>query len=290
MKLSITIVITIVAMAVFGESAVLSSTETNVAETEEVEILNFVDVYGEEYQVEVENEVAKHPYDLSAFVRDGDKLSYQSTDDYDFRLGVDVSHHQGKIDWNLVKSDGYDFAIIRLGYRGYGQEGNLHIDRRFSENIVAAQAAGLDVGVYFFSQAISSEEAQEEANLVIDTLQEYEIQLPVVYDPEHILDDDARTDEVSGEQFTQNAKEFCKCIKTAGYEPMIYSNMLWEAYELDLVELSEYPIWYADYELLPQTPYAFEIWQYSNVGNVNGIAGNTDLDIQLIRKNPLSCG
>lgn len=140
------------------------------------------------------------------------------------------------------------------------------------------------MGVYFFSQAVNEEEAKEEADFVLEHLKGKELQMPVVYDPEHILEDEARTDGVTGEQFTQNAKVFCKEIEEAGYDAMIYSNMLWEAYELDLKVLEEYPIWYADYELKPQTPYRFEFWQYTNQGAVDGIEGETDLNIQLIKQ------
>ena len=92
------------------------------------------------------------------------------------------------------------------------------------------------------------------------------------------------TDGVTGEQFTQNAKVFCKTMEEAGCDAMIYSNMLWEAYELDLEKLSDYPVWYADYEELPQTPYRFSMWQYSSTGSVTGIGGNVDLDIQFVKR------
>lgn len=140
------------------------------------------------------------------------------------------------------------------------------------------------MGVYFFAQAINEEEAKEEAEFVLEHIAGYELQLPVVYDPESILDDEARTDDVSGEQFTKNTEVFCSMIEEAGYQPMIYSNMLWEAYELNLEYLEGYPIWYADYEPLPQTPYHFDFWQYTNEGSVDGIEGRTDLNIQLIPK------
>ena len=260
-----------------------SATEA-VAEVEaQPEILNFVDVFGEEYQVEINPDVEKHKYDLEKFVHEGDRLSY-TDDKYEYRLGVDVSRHQGWIDWKKVKAAGYEFAIIRVGYRGYGEEGLVCLDEQFDTNIQNAQAAGLDVGVYFFAQAINEEEAKEEAEFVLEHIAGYELQLPVVYDPESILDDEARTDDVSGEQFTKNTEVFCSIIQEAGYQPMIYSNMLWEAYELDLEYLEEYPIWYADYEPLPQTPYHFEFWQYTNEGSVDGIEGRTDLNIQLIPK------
>lgn len=269
------------------ESALQDQKESANEEAAEVEaqpeILDFVDVFGQEYQVEINPNVEKHEYDLEKFVREGDRLTY-TDDEYEYRLGVDVSRHQGWIDWERVKASGYEFAIIRVGYRGYGEEGLVCLDEQFDTNIQNAQAAGLDVGVYFFAQAINEEEAKEEAEFVLKHIAEYELQLPVVYDPESILDDKARTDDVSGEQFTKNTEVFCSMIEEAGYQPMIYSNMLWEAYELDLEYLGEYPIWYADYEALPQTPYHFDFWQYTNEGSVDGIEGRTDLNIQLIPK------
>lgn len=250
----------------------------------ETEMLDFVDVFQNPYQVEINPAVKKHSYRKDAFVHNGEKLTYKDTDLWDFRLGVDVSEHQGTIDWQRVRAAGYEFAFIRIGYRGYGETGRLCVDKEFHANIQAAQAAGIDVGVYFFSQAINETEALEEANLVLKNLQGYELQLPVVYDPEHILDDIARTDGVSGEQFTANTLVFCEKIRESGYQPMIYSNMLWEAYEFDLEQLANYPIWYADYEPQPQTPYHFDFWQYSNAGQVDGILGVTDLDIQMLAK------
>ncbi len=253
------------------------------AQDEPSGILKFVDVFGEEYQVEILPDVEKHTYQMDAFIHDGDRLSYED-EQYSCRLGVDVSHHQGEIDWQAVRDAGYTFAFLRIGFRGYGTAGAIRPDTQFERNITQAQAAGLDVGVYFFSQAVNEEEAREEAEFVLGRLQGYELQLPVVFDPENILDDDARTDDVTGEQFTKNTIVFCNLIKEAGYEPMIYSNMLWEAFQFDLRQLSGYPVWYADYEQKPQTPYQFEFWQYSNTGNVAGISGETDLDIQLIKK------
>lgn len=246
-------------------------------------MLKFVDVFGQEYEVEINPNVESHQYDLNTFVREGEKLSYHD-ETFTSRLGVDVSHHQGTIDWQKVKAAGYDFVIVRLGYRGYGVAGNISLDREFENNVEGAKNAGLEVGVYFFAQAVNEAEAIEEADFVINHLKNHNITLPVVYDPESILDDIARTDNVTGEQFTKNTVAFCNRVKEAGYEPMVYSNMLWEAYNLNLEELADYPIWYADYEALPQTPYKFEYWQYTNEGRVDGIAGNVDINIQLYKR------
>lgn len=243
--------------------------------------LDFVDVYGEQYRVQIDPNVESHNYNPEAFKLQGDRMSYEDDAAYKYRLGLDVSYYQGDIDWEKVKADGFDFVFIRIGYRGY-DEGLLHPDAAFEDYIEGAQEAGLDAGVYFFSQAISEEEAEEEAKFVLEILEGHELQLPVVYDPESILGKKARTDSVTGEQFTKNTARFCAEIEAAGYEPMIYSNMLWEAYNFDLEELSDYEIWYADYEAQPQTPYHFTFWQYYNKGDVDGIGTEVDLNIQLI--------
>ena len=222
-------------------------------------------------------------YDKEAFERYENRMIYNDST-YSYRLGIDVSHYQGEIEWEKVKNSGIEFVMIRLGFRGYGQEGVLKLDTKFQENIQGARAAGLDVGVYFFSQAITEQEAREEAEFVIEHLQPYDLQLPVAYDPETILHDEARTDDVTGEQCTQTTVAFCETIENAGYDSMVYCNMLWQAYELDLKAIANYPIWYADYESKPQTPYHFEYWQYSNEGRVDGIQGNVDLNIQMIHK------
>lgn len=248
------------------------------------ETMTFVDAHGEEHEMRIDPDVEKHSYDLEAFRADGEKMAYEGDDSYDYRLGVDVSFYQGDIDWEKVKAAGYDFAIIRLGYRGYGEEGNIHLDEKYESNIKNAAAAGLDVGVYFFAQAVNEKEALEEARFVLEHLKDYELELPVVYDPEYITGDESRTQDVSGEQFTKNAKAFCKKIEDGGYDAMIYSNMLWEAYEFDLAELADYPVWYADYRKAPQTPYHFRFWQYTDSGQVDGIQGNVDLNIELIEK------
>ena len=264
------------------EKQEVTEESTDKSSEKKPEILHFVDVYGQPDEVEIRPEIEKHTYNLDGFLHDGYQLSYTGDERYTYRLGVDVSEHQGDIDWEKVKAAGYDFAFIRVGYRGYGEAGRLCTDAMFHQNIVEARSAGIDVGVYFFAQAVN--EAEAEADLVLQQLAGYQLQLPVVYDPESILDDEARTDNVSGEQFTKNTAVFCQKIKEAGYQPTIYSNMLWEAYELDLKVLEEYPIWYADYELKPQTPYRFEFWQYTNQGAVDGIEGETDLNIQLIKQ------
>lgn len=251
--------------------------------------ITFRDVYGTSYDMKTNPDIPECVYDKDKFVHNEDILSYED-DQWTSRVGVDVSGHQGIIDWKKVKAAGIDFAIIRIGYRGYGHTGSINEDKYATRNIREAQKAGLDVGVYFFSQAINEQEAVEEAELALKILNGTKIELPVCFDPENILNEDhapdptARSSNVSGKQFTKNTQAFCKRIEEKGYKPMIYCNMLWEAFTLDLSILNGIPVWYADYEEKPQTPYDFEYWQYSNEGHVDGIAGVTDMDIQIVKK------
>ena len=243
--------------------------------------LHYVDAWGEWHDAVIDPTVSTHGYEWNCLTRNGQDIIYLDQT-YHSRKGVDVSHHQGEINWEKVKAAGYDFAILRIAYRGYGESGNLMEDKKFFEYYEGARAAGLDVGVYLFSQAVNEQEAFEEAQFVLKLLDGKELQLPVTYDPETIRDDVARTDAVSGEQFTKNAILFCDEIEKAGYEPMIYSNMVWEDEFFDMKLLEKYTFWYADYEPVPQTPYQFAYWQYSEKGSVDGIEGAVDLDIQFI--------
>ena len=255
---------------------------TEIVETVQPQILNFVDIKGNWYQTEILENVRKHNYNWNYLTNDEHGIAYEGDPNYTIRKGIDVSDWQGTIDWKQVADAGYEFAILRLGYRGYGTKGTMKMDNTFYYNIQNAQKYGIDVGVYFFAQAVNEAEAIEEANYVLNALKGYELQLPIVYDPELISHTKARTDNVTGEQFTKNTIAFCEAVKAAGYTPMVYSNMVWEATLFDMTQLQAYNFWYADYEKLPQTPYAFCFWQYSDQGRVPGIKGNVDLNVQFI--------
>ena len=195
--------------------------------------------------------------------------------------GIDISKHNGKINFKKVKEAGFEFAFIRVAYRGYGKAGNLKEDEMCKVNLKNAKDAGLKIGAYVFSQAIDENEAIEEAKFAVDILKGYELDLPLVFDPETIKGDIARTDNVSGLQFTKNAISFCEEIKKNGFKPAIYSNLVWEDYYYDLSKLQEYDIWYADYSKIPQTPYDFKYWQFSEVGIVDGVSGLVDLNVMI---------
>lgn len=193
-------------------------------------------------------------------------------------LGVDVSYHQGEIDWEAVAADGIQFAMIRCGYRGYGN-GDLVTDSCYQGNMQRALDNGLDVGVYFFSQAITEEEAVEEAEYVLSLLEGYTVEMPVVFDME-ILQDDARANNLTSAERAQISKAFCDTIRAAGYTPMIYGNTAYYMSKVDFASLAgEYGIWLAQYYDEPFFPYQFNMWQYTNNGTVDGIAGTVDINL-----------
>ena len=195
------------------------------------------------------------------------------------KKGIDVSKFQGNIDWSKVKEDGVEYAFIRVGYRGYGSSGKLVTDETFEDNIKGATSNGVDVGVYFFSQAINEEEAIEEANYVLEAIKGYDVTYPVVIDIEEVTDSDARTADMTQEQWTKNCIAFCETIKAAGYTPMIYGNLKTFFIMLNMTQLEAYDKWFAYYDTPVYFPYEFTIWQYTDEGKVDGISVDVDLNV-----------
>lgn len=192
--------------------------------------------------------------------------------------GIDVSKHQGEIDWQQVAADGVEYAFIRVGLRGYGT-GKLVEDEYFEQNITGALSAGIKVGVYFYTQAINEEELMEEANFVLEKIAPYRIECPVVFDVEKVSGDDGRMNSLTVEERTNLTLLFCQTIENAGYKPMIYHNMEMGTLLLDLAKLENYDKWFAYYNADFYYPYQYEIWQYTDNGTVNGIDGPVDLNI-----------
>ena len=260
-----------------------SATGIRIEEKDGKEYFIFQDVKENSYRAELLENVPKNIYDFSCLSTDEDTGFKKYNDEKNgitSKMGIDVSEFQGgDIDWKQVKDSGIEFVIVRIGYRAYGESGELVKDDMFEQNIEGALDAGLEAGVYFFSQAITPGEAVEEAEFVLDLIRPYKITGPVVYDTEEIKGDTARTDGNTRQEFTNYCKVFCDTVEHAGYDSMIYANMKWMAFTLDMEELTDYDFWYADYHELPQNPYDYAIWQYSETGAVPGINANVDLNI-----------
>ena len=195
------------------------------------------------------------------------------------KKGIDVSSHQGSIDWAKVKADGVEFAICRACYRGYGEEGNLRVDDTFEYNAGNAAANDITVGAYLFSQATDKKELDEEVELLLKTIAPYEIKGPVVMDIEIANAGEGRADQLGLEERTALAKRFCEKVRAAGYEPALYYNYETALLLLDVAELEDCDKWYASYTSDFYYPYYYKYWQYSEAGTVNGIEGKVDLDL-----------
>lgn len=205
-------------------------------------------------------------------------------DEYEVLRGIDVSEHQHDIDWSQVAASGVDYAYVRVGRRGY-TEGGLFEDPYFRENIQGVINNGMKAGVYMFSQAITVQEAIEEARFVLERIQGYNISMPIVFDWEKIEDPEARTAELSMGTRTDCAVAFCETIKNAGYIPCVYFNRNLGYYGYDLTRLTGYDFWFS----LPESPfpnfyYASDMWQYSFTETVPGIKYETDMNLWFIPK------
>ena len=215
-----------------------------------------------------------NPYGPEDFIMDGDKVTLKTGTAV---LGIDVSTWQNEINWKKVKKSGVEFAMIRLGYRGTSV-GSVFADDTALKNYEGATAEGIKVGGYFFSQAITEEEAIEEAKFVLDMIKDWDIQMPIVFDWE-FMGEDARTYQMDARLLTDCTKAFCDTIRNAGYEPMIYFNVNQGNRLLYLEELVEYKFWLAMYESEMVYPYKIDMWQYTQTGSVSGIAGNVDMNL-----------
>ncbi len=193
-------------------------------------------------------------------------------------VGIDVSKWNGTIDWDKVKKAGVDFAIIRAGYRG-SVTGSLVEDPYFMENVKGAANAGIDIGVYFFTQATNEVEAVEEASVVLALVREHRINYPIFIDTEG-AGGNGRADGLDRETRTQVCEAFCRTIENADYPAGIYASRNWYNNNLDMDRLDPYFIWLAEYRDVPLYQGYYRMWQYTSKGRIDGIEGNVDMNIR----------
>jgi GH25 family lysozyme M1 (1,4-beta-N-acetylmuramidase) len=251
-----------------GGSAVTDPTAQTEANSEES-----ADTVGET----VISSLPTNQYDLDAFSTDGQFRRYSGAETW---TGIDVSQHQGEIDWSAVAAQGIDFAMIRVGYRGYSQ-GEINADTMAAANLQGALDAGLEVGVYFFSQAITVDEAMEEARFVLDAIADYDVTYPVTFDWEPI-DGEARTDGLDQQTLTQCALAFCQTIEAAGHTPAVYFNQNYGYQGFILPQLLDYEFWLAQYDEIPTFMFHFDLWQYSCTAVLDGISEPVDLNLSFV--------
>lgn len=216
------------------------------------------------------------------FVTLNDKPHYQGSD-FTTSWGIDLSVFQGDVDWDKAAADGVEFAIIRLGYRGYGK-GALQPDELFTSHLDGAHAAGIDTGAYFFSQALTAEEGREEARYVLEQLDGRRMEMPIYFDWEPIAVEDSRTNGYDYAHLTDSAVAFCQTIEAAGYRAGVYINRQQGYYHYDLRRLADYSLWVADYNSYPDFYYRFDMWQYTASGQLDGIDIQVDMNLMFVPK------
>ena len=207
---------------------------------------------------------------IPAYYENGQKISH---------LGIDLSEFQGDVDFAAMKEAGVEFVMLRIGGRYYGDDGVLYTDKNFDINYEKAKAAGLKVGVYFFSQAISAEDAKQEANYTLEKLNKRALDYPIGFDWENIQEEAARTDSVTGDQLTDIAEAFCDTVTEAGYKAIVHSNTSQMLIMYDFETMKDYDFWLADYREFPTMYYKFDMWQYSKEGKIAGVEGTVDMNI-----------
>lgn len=228
----------------------------------------------------ISDKVQRNNLDVEKFYTGDDGYMHYSDDNIkDTLVGVDLSTFQSDIDWEtLAKNKDIDFVMLRVGYRGYTQ-GGLMLDSSFEDSKAAVIKYKIPTGLYFFTQAITYDEGVEEANFVLKQIGKMNVKYPIVIDSELIGDSEARGDNASNDERTDGIVGFCETIKAAGYTPMIYASRNMFAQCLDMDRLGDYELWLAHYANVPNFPYKYTGWQYTESGTVDGISGDVDLDL-----------
>lgn len=257
-----------------GYRTPLSATDVRVKDKVEYVVIDDISLL-----IKTEAEIDAEAEDSAEANTDGDDTEIRQTSGVSKTgvLGIDVSKWQKEIDWDKVKNEGVDFAIIRCGYRG-SVTGSLVEDPYFEQNIKGAQAAGIKVGVYFFTQAVNEVEAVEEASMVISLVRDYELQYPVFIDTEG-AGGNGRADSLNVEERTAVCEAFCTTVKNAGLEAGVYASRNWYNNKLTANTLESYAIWLAEYRSVPLYQGYYQMWQYTSKGKINGINGNVDLNV-----------
>ena len=216
-----------------------------------------------------------NPYDRNDFQYIDNYLKLQYGDSI---TAIDVSAYQEDIDWQKVADSGVEMAMIRAAFRGWGEKGVIKVDEYVHKNLQGADEVGLTVGVYFFSQATSIEEVDEEIDILLDIIKDHNITGYVVFDWEYVSEE-ARTADMDARTLTDCSLHFCKRIEEAGYEPMVYFNAYQGINLLELEELKAYDFWLARYTDRMNFPYRVRMWQYTDSGKVPGIKGKVDINV-----------
>ncbi len=241
---------------------------------------------GEEELLEIDGSIPANTYSPEGFRQEGNELQYYYANRKVSTYGVDLSAYQGKVDWERLAASGIDFAMIRMGVRGY-MSGAVVYDEEFENNIKGANANGINAGLYFLSRAISVQEAEEEANYAVASAAANNVTYPIVYYVEEGAEGSSRSDSLSPDERTALARCFCDKVSSYGYKAMIGGSKHTLSVKFDPALLADYDVWLVDAPYvesgnnlkMSEYPYQYTMWQYSSNARIDGIEGTADLDI-----------
>lgn len=258
------------------ETAVMEESETEEVNHDTQTLVTRAD--GTQEWIELNEKLAKNNYSKSRFVYKDPIMSYYLNGKEASWCGADISAKQGVVDFKKLKKAGCDFVMIKVGGRGYSS-GEIVLDDKLKDYMKGAKNAGLDIGVYFFSQAITRDEIEEEAETLLEAIRDYDVKYPVVFQMQEIEGDMARVEALDTDSRTELAGIFLNIIDDAGYKPMLYGNKEWLLTKIDLEALAEYDVWLSQEADTPDYPYEFSMWQYDKAGTISGISEETGLNI-----------
>lgn len=237
---------------------------------------------GSEEWVEISEYITQNNYDFLRLENQDGIMQYLNENGKIVSyFGVDISKDQGYIDFNKLKKAGVNYVMIRVGARGY-LSGQLTLDEYFKDNFKRANDAGIDVGIYFLSQAVTEDEAKEEAELVLENIKGKTLDYPIAYVMTYQENENSRVEVLTRSEKTAIARTFLDIIEDAGYKPMIYGSKVWLIKYLELSKLADYDVWLCETEDLPSYPYRFTMWQYNNKGSIDGIAGEVSFNLSFV--------
>lgn len=232
--------------------------------------------------IEIDEDLPVNEYDFTKLKTTNGKMTYYEGNKKLSRLGIELSEDSGTVDFEALKEEGIDFVTLKVGERGYGT-GLISSDKNFVSNIEAAVKADMDVGISFYSQAVTVEEAVEEAKFVTDQLILYDITYPVALCMERISNDSARTDILDAKQRTQIIEAFMNDVENAGYDPILYGDMNFLLTDILSSELlKEYEVWLSDQDPIPDYPYQFKMWEYAAHAAVSGVEKDVNITISFV--------
>ncbi len=228
--------------------------------------------------VDISPDIPQNDYNYANLKYQKPAMNYYGEGKIVSKCGVDISANQGEVDFAKLKKAGCDFVMIKIGARGYSS-GNIVFDEKYKDNLKAAKKAGLDIGVYFCSQAVDKSEAREEADELLAAIADYDIKYPVAFVMETVDNDMARIESLDVEDRTSIAKAFLDRVYDEGYTAMLYGDKEWLLTMVDMERLSDYDVWYAQDSKEPDYPYEFGMWQYDSDASINGASGKVAMSM-----------